>query len=704
MSNQKLLNIAYFLYQEKKDSAQTYICNNLKPELSMLEFFKILPSLPISIYELFQEDGENFIFRNRIVQNYLPIHKIASFDELNKSLFEINIVFAENFEKDSIRNFIVISKKHSTDISHKLINIKDLSPNNIYLCIEKLSDHFSTKNNKDYLEIKHLSTNLQSPLYKRQSISEFSNNIIFGDDTEEENRNILHCFFNKKALDKLPDYSSIDLFLSLNSFYTEKLIKNMSPDLKNNFITKNYLVIKDNSFNLEFNANKNQYSQNGIKEICEDSEELFEALKIIKSIQDDSINEKITNKYLESYILGVHLKKVAIRFYSALTASPILKSTLTNNMIFSQLNDVAIQCRDKNKNISKYSKLPYSNIIPKRIMEISDIIKTSLGVNIKYLKTQYVENIKIFSNLPLEFLHINNLPLMIRHNISRIPVTPGYLLSKFTYNERIQYFTTETFKKVLIISSFKEDDSLKEDLPKALEPFKLHNTFLEISYHSVKNNNDVQLVLQKNDPDFLILNMHGGHGILDLSEEPLDLNLFKSKTPSVVLLSACDTSPIDENQYSTANTFLSSGAQCVISSALPIISVDSAEFIARLLFRIASFMKMDTSITLLEIIGGMQRRKYFSDLLQILSNEKRIKYTKEFMGNILMIVDTPHAQDIDKAIKEIADHFQLTTEELNNFIKEKYSFPESLKYTLLGNPENIFFVQENKVPLITIES
>lgn len=695
----KLFHIAYFLYIENPSKKCTEICENLESELELLPLLEKIALLPIDIIELFKEDGEAFIHRIRLLQNTTVIQKISDLNEIINSPFDINIVLTKK-KKQQNEKYIVISMDDETNISHKTININEITYNNIYLCIQELHNFLSPQSKANLDELKEQNSELSGLLYNKKTMPKIINNNIFGDDTEEENYNLLKCLFKEEIINKCKtqNESSLDFLIKLKSYYTQQLLGN---DNALQFLTqKNDFIIKDNSYNLEFNANKAQYTQNGIKDITDNPEQMHAALKVIRSIDDSILKKQHNNIYIDNYILESKFKKIAIRFYALLTYTPILKSSLTNKSVFTYLDDIALQCRDKQKNISKYHNSP-SPIISQRIKTISKEMEQSLGDNIKYLNNKDMQYVKIFSHLPIEFMNVERIPLMIRHNVSKIPPTPGHLFSKCVYGQKNIFFTEQSFKTILIISSFSDDDHLQNDLQTALDAFNFDQTSLKIIQIRVKNNNELEKALQNNKCDFLILNMHGGHGALQLTEELIDIEIFKDHTPPIVLLSACDTSSIDENHFSIANHFLSFDAQCVIASALPIISIDSAEFIGRLLYRISVFIKPTFSsipMNFLEIVAGMQRRKYFSDLLALLNKEHKKASNSKFMEKILLLVDGEH--DINQAIEEIAKYFNIKTNELYDFIENDYYLPETLKYTLLGSPENILFVDSKKIPLI----
>ncbi|WP_220464097.1 hypothetical protein, partial [Klebsiella pneumoniae] len=62
----------------------------------------------------------------------------------------------------------------------------------------------------------------------------------------------------------------------------------------------------------------------------------------------------------------------------------------------------------------------------------------------------------------------NGLPLMIRHNTSRIFNTPGFIKQNILLNNNEVSISLDSFKKILVISSFKAGERISNDIKNEL--------------------------------------------------------------------------------------------------------------------------------------------------------------------------------------------------------------------------------------------
>ena len=118
----------------------------------------------------------------------------------------------------------------------------------------------------------------------------------------------------------------------------------------------------------------------------------------------------------------------------------------------------------------------------------------------------------------------------------------------------------------------------------------------------------------------LIFDGHGidndGNGIgkLAIGKEQIDVWSLRGqmRVPPIVISSACDTHGLDSPSHATVgNGFLFLGAVTVVASLLPLGGFSSAEFIARLVYRLADFIPaalLDQKRVLnwTELVSGMQ--------------------------------------------------------------------------------------------------
>ncbi|MGU7690773.1 hypothetical protein ACV2Y1_30145, partial [Klebsiella pneumoniae] len=99
------------------------------------------------------------------------------------------------------------------------------------------------------------------------------------------------------------------------------------------------------------------------------------------------------------------------------------KIRICNNDLFSLVSDIGKNIR--NNNISKIQKM---------IKTFSSEVIDKSDTMFDYFSNTLNKNIKIISNFPLEWTNVNGLPLMIRHNASRIFNTPGFIKQNILLN------------------------------------------------------------------------------------------------------------------------------------------------------------------------------------------------------------------------------------------------------------------------------
>ncbi len=96
--------------------------------------------------------------------------------------------------------------------------------------------------------------------------------------------------------------------------------------------------------------------------------------------------------------------------------------------------------------------------------------------------------IRIVADAHLEWLDLDGLPLCIRKNVSRLPVTPGNLfISEIGPANRIM-LTPEELSRVLVISALKRTDPISKMFEIAFETFsKEWKDQLKIEWVEVTN-------------------------------------------------------------------------------------------------------------------------------------------------------------------------------------------------------------------------
>jgi len=128
----------------------------------------------------------------------------------------------------------------------------------------------------------------------------------------------------------------------------------------------------------------------------------------------------------------------------------------------------------------------------------------------------YSGDIKLITDVPLEWLPIDGFPLSLLFYTSRITATPGNLMISELATPTIMRFRTEAFREILILRSFDETDAIREYLPQALsvlEPrWKDELTIRSVEISSV---DEFVRAIDAYTGPIMIFDGHGGHGLHD---------------------------------------------------------------------------------------------------------------------------------------------------------------------------------------------
>lgn len=344
--------------------------------------------------------------------------------------------------------------------------------------------------------------------------------------------------------------------------------------------------------------------------------------------------------------------------------------------------------------------------------------------------------IKIVSDVPLEWLPVRELPLMLRFDTSRIPTTPGNVLFQVATSGKLDILTQDDFKNILVIRSFDKNDPLRNLLkfsieeiykPQNLEP--LYNALnknektkrlipsdksepknqLDINIHwvDVKNENDLINALNNYKGALLIFDGHGVHhdvGELVIGKQLVELPKLKysARIPPIILLSACDTHPIDKSHASSANGFLIAGATTVLATLLPIDGREAALFLARLILRLRMFLpeviNLRSSIRWTEVISGLQRMSYITDIYFNLINENILKNEKETYFRVSTLanhyINTGNPNWYESTLQALSEETTKSIDEMKSIINCWTKFSNCLKYIQVGNPDHIIIANK----------
>ncbi|HIF9071008.1 TPA: hypothetical protein ACX6QT_003583 [Photobacterium damselae] len=679
--------------------------------------FEKICTLPKDLSELFY-DKEHLI-SNRISGLFdgYSVKLLNRCCDVNFSPFDINVVFIESVSDVSMidRNVIFISDKLETDLSNKIYNIKDIDRQTLTILISEIISKLD-KSKIDYFnELKHVC-----------SCDEKSEFIDFGDTYvsnvyTKSNLGLLSSIKNEYDYEKSDFTSDIeDQMEPFNRilFIKSHIMKTLYPPT---ILPQVDFLISDMSSNFDviFKSDKRLRP-------CS----LDEAIELIKNNARMNISSK--NKYSVEYYKERMFIESLLSLRSASYLSINMKLDLPLPSIYKKLQDIGVLDRIVRK-----------DLVNKAMLSLIYEYKKNTSNWFSYLDNKFSSNIKIISNLPIEWSYHDGLPVMVRHETSRIPVSPGDVASKLILDSEQVFLSIDGFKKVKVISSFSNDDPLKDGLRSKIkyieEQLNIENEQVRSLLNSCKltKNIDVNLdsypeievsldwsnvstreelieVLNENESAITIFDLHGAHneneiGVIKLKNEVVSIYdlIGKVKVSPIVILSSCDTNPIDRNHYTTANAFFLAGAKTVLASALPIISHEASVFITRLLLRVKYYLPKrleggsGMSIRWSSFVTGMIRKTFYSEFLNYLQKNSLLSATDKnnLIFEIGFYLDPLNSDWHEKIISSISSKIEIEVTKVKQILEDDFMLPECLKYIQMGNPESIIVASKSHIPL-----
>lgn len=321
-------------------------------------------------------------------------------------------------------------------------------------------------------------------------------------------------------------------------------------------------------------------------------------------------------------------------------------------------------------------------------------------------ESRYVEGLKLITDLPLELLPSNGMPLGLRFDISRVSPVPGNLFWQ-TCNLPPLRISVNAFYDVLVVRSFDASDPIGRHLEKALKVVDRSSRFKRLRYRFVDVDTPEQFVeaIQDFNGAVLIFDGHGrydsrtGVGRLVVGGKPLDTWALKRRCqlPPVVMFSACDTQPIEGSHGSVATSAFALGARAVLGTMFPVNAVHSSVMMARMLLRIDQFLPI--AITLFPIVNwrhvvsGMLRMSHVTEAARTLNKRAQLGLAGEALSRIQLLanneINSWSSRWFDAWVDALASESARSSDEIRRLISLHVGITDAMKYVHLGNPERL---------------
>ncbi|CAG8865539.1 hypothetical protein PS627_01456 [Pseudomonas fluorescens] len=405
--------------------------------------------------------------------------------------------------------------------------------------------------------------------------------------------------------------------------------------------------------------------------------------------RDPAVSIVLTQRQQELLITNFTVANLA-----AAESLPVIRLPNSVNLHFAKFKEIEriYQSGDKRSGL----------LLQKRFKELNDNLKEYWGETFGDFLSGEVGSLKICSDIPLEWVYFNNLPLMISHEVSKIPMTPGNFFLQTSMVGGPLYIPEGILHEVLVIRSFDANDPIRPLLQTAIEFFKVQDK-IKVSFVDVGTIQEVIDALNGFDKALVIFDCHGGHdgynkaGWLKIGKEKLDTWTLagKARVPPIVLLSACSTSAIGGSHASVANGLLRSGARSVVGTFLPVDARDSSIFMARILYRIHSFLPAlkglnANSISWRAFMTGFFRMSFTTDVLKMFRDECGVIAEEQYMAlhrQASMNINSLDEEWYEKLLTSASQCSGLAVEELSRLVTEGRPLLETMLYCQVGRPE-----------------
>lgn len=682
--------------------------------------FQKISNLQKDYAEIFSD--KEVAIRNRMIGVFdgYEVCFIESFEELKSKPNALKVLFSNTLpnKDDTDSRTIVIITEDSLPETEKYLHLQSLTPNFLKNRAVDLISSLSGDQQATLRELRELvgfesaysdlevATEVQDGFYNRINIAVLESLRV------KVRRNGVSSTFNMRDTEAL-----VNRIIQIRSHIFETMgTGGIAPAVQ--------MYFSDTSSSFEFYKNKNKYNEISLGNRSVDVKVLREAIKFSdRGLVSENNQENVFVAELENERL---LLDALITLNAANNVAPVVKLPLSNNKAFFLVGNLAASDRRAGRKTHALMK------------QVREAFSQYFDNWLEYADSSSSLAIKLVSNLPLEWTHHQGLPLMIRHEVSRIPVTPGYVTSALLLDSTVVRISPRSFREVLFISSFADDDPIRDDLKLKLRTIEqsLDRNFSEIvekfkksgaippefsvsdepshlgirfKWIEVATGDELIEAINANPCAMTVFDLHGSHSIdgggrIHLKKETVYASDIcgNIRISPLVVLSSCDTSPVDKGHDSTAAAFLLAGAKTVISSALPIQSDLASTFLVRLLTRIDIYLpaalKHNPAIRWSTLVSGMIRRAYYHELVILL--QKKYKFDSRKKGDLLFRIGTKldplHTDWVNDVNREILSMLGITINDFNEFVAKNVQFVECMKYFQLGRPELVLLSPDDK--------
>lgn len=330
-----------------------------------------------------------------------------------------------------------------------------------------------------------------------------------------------------------------------------------------------------------------------------------------------------------------------------------------------------------------------------------------LSQELKSLLKERNGQLVVVSDLPIEWLKLDQYPLALSHDICRIPeFNYNSLLNNMIHNQRLQYRIKDNIiSKTLVVHCAGEKDTAMRHQFAVIDSYKTSIGFNSITCITVA---EIKAAIDKYQPELLIFDCHGNFDkknsasflIIDEGKKVYltgDQIIKYGISAPLVFVSACSTSPNYGFVKQLSDAFFQAGALSVTATYLPIAMADATMLIIRLLNNLKQHASAVISNNWLAFVSHTMRATVIYDAINREIAKKRIPadYDQQKVAEILTDLMT-FGRRLD-AFEQI----KLYLRSINSAIEVDFSRLDNewLSYTIMGRADLLYFENWHKAHL-----
>lgn len=401
---------------------------------------------------------------------------------------------------------------------------------------------------------------------------------------------------------------------------------------------------------------------------------------------EDSI--KLTGQLAISkndYLDNVSLLHASFNF-SPILRLPSLGKSIYRNLSFFRTEAMEVISQPKNRKKIKKTIKRFGD----------DLAFRTISEKVKKGFVNQNRQIVSITDLPVEWMNIDGIPLSFTHDVCRIPETSMHgILASFANNEQFEYsIPDDILNKTLVIYGSDEASFKQWRLP--VDNLASTHGFKTRICLSVNSMIEAVKALK---PEFLIFDCHGGYdentksSFLMLGDERLtgDIIVNYNIHAPLVFLSACNTAPTYGTINTIANAFFETNCLSVTTTYLPINIATGTILYLRLLNNLKMASTEAIHSNWLNFVSHMIRTSAVTDAFSFLNKIKNRKIDKKKVialqtQSFNKLLSFHLRREVYKGLDENLRKLSSSDEQLFSKI-----IPEYLFYSNLGRSDLIKF-------------